>query len=240
MPPSDFTFEGVTLAEVGAPGDLTDVREQARALLGPDGVNRLSGPFEGADTADAVWVSVNARAAVESIEISRNWSAKLGPGDMANAVFEAYQAAMQKAFAAAALTSIDPPADGPASAPPASAPPASAPASVSASASTSTSAPASTSAFLRDDEDDEQWLAGIRDTLENIETDMMRRAHHHPGPQETTVASPLGYFTLRVQGNAVVSISGDTRLIQATSGEQLRLDAMAAFRIAQRRGGQDG
>ena len=66
--------------------------------------------------------------------------------------------------------------------------------------------------------------------------DMRRRAHARDGSavRESTVTSPFGYFTVRVQGRAVTGVTGDTRLIETAGREQLRRDALAVFRAAQR------
>lgn len=168
-------------------------------------------PFEGADASGSVWVSVSAHAVVENVEFSSRWPQRLAAGEVGGALFESYRDACQKAYTAAALQALKDSGRG--------------------AADDEPRRPDPTAV----DNGERGWLAGVRETLEGIETDMLRRARAREQPsRETTVSSPLGFFTVRVHGRAVTAVAGNTRLIQLADSEELRRDAIAVFRSAQR------
>ena len=99
MSSSEPFFEGLSLARLDLRGDDADLRALMRG-----GEQSLHAPFEGADASGSVWVSVSDRARVRNVEISRSWSDRLSPGEVARALLESYQDATGKAYTAAALT----------------------------------------------------------------------------------------------------------------------------------------
>ena len=207
MSSSEPFFEGLALARLDLGGDDADVRALARG-----GEQSLRPPFEGADASNSVWVSVSGRARVENVEISRSWNDRLSPGDVAQALLESYNDATRKAFTAAAVTAWE-----------------------DEQAGVSRAEPEDVPVYrLPPDDDDRAWLRAVRDTLEDIEVERHRRSRGEitRSPQET-IASPLGCFRARVQGNAVVEITGDTVAIRESSADQLRREALAIFRRAQ-------
>jgi len=204
---SEPFFEGLSLARPDLRGDDSDLQ----ALVRGAGQSRRA-PYEGEDASGSVWVSVSDRARVQSVEISRSWSDRLPPGDVPRALLESYHDATRKAFTAAALTAYENGAAGEARPAPADAP----------------------VYRLPPADDDRAWLRSVRDTLEEIEIDRHRRSRGEIGPgPEQTIASPLGCFRARVQGSAVVEITGDPVAIRESSADQLRREALAIFRRAQ-------
>jgi hypothetical protein len=179
--------------------------EELRATAAP------KPPFEGADRSDSVWVSVSGRAVVENVEFSSRWSERLPADEVAAALFDSYRDAVQKAYGAAALDALNDRGRGSGD----DAPPPVDPGAV--------------------DNGERGWLAGVRETLEGIETDMLRRARarERAATRERSVSGPLGYFRAQVQGRAVTAVTGDARLIRGAGGEQLRRDAIAVFQAAQ-------
>ena len=207
MSSSEPFFEGRSLARLDIGGDDADLRALTRG-----GDQSLRAPFEGADASGSVWVSVSDRARVENVEISRSWSDRLSPGEVARALLESYHDATGKAYTAAALTAWQ-----------------------QEQAGESRPATADVPVYrVPPAEDDREWLRAVRDTLEEIEIDRHRRSRAEAGDSRPqTVASPLGCFRARVQGDAVVEVTGDTAAIRESSADQLRGEALAVFRRAQ-------
>jgi hypothetical protein len=208
---SEPYFEGLSLVRLNVRGDDAELRDELRAMV-RDGSRSVRPPFEGEDASGSVWVSVSDLAWVENVEFSGSWSDRLQPGDVARALFESYHDAIRKAYTAAALLAFVKQQDdgsGPASAdvPIYQVPP---------------------------DDNDQQWLRAVRNTLEDVEIDIHRRSRGEVGPsREDAVSSPLGCFRARVRGNAVLEIVGDTVAIRDSSSDQLRQEALAVFRRAQ-------
>ncbi len=212
---SEPNFEGLTLARLDSRGDDAEIREQMRALLRDGALDELRPPYEGADASGSVWVSVSDRAVVDNVEISQHWPDRLGPEDVGRALVESYNDASRKAYTAAGLKAferIEEGGDAGAGQPePWYGPPPGA------------------------EDDEREWLRGVRATLEEIEIEMARRSRGDvdAGSQESTVTSPLGLFRARFQGRAVIEVTGDTRLIRGSSAEQVRREALAVFKAAQ-------
>jgi hypothetical protein len=207
---SEPYFEGLSLARLDSRGDEADVHDEMRALLSAGGQS-MQPPYEGQDASGSVWVSVSARVRVDNVEFSSAWPDRLQPGDVARALFESYNDAKNKAYTAAALTAYQERQQG-----------------------HDTPASADASAFVLPPDDDRAWLRAVRNTLEDIEVDIHQRSRGEIGRSpEDTVSSSLGCFRARVQGNAVVDITGDSLAIRGSSADQLRREAMQVFQRAQ-------
>jgi len=161
---------------------------------------------------------MSALARVENVEFSRSWSARLQPGDVARALFESYNDAVRKAYTAAALLAFEEQDGG--------------------------SRPGSADVPIYrvpPDGNDREWLRAVRNTLEDVETDIGRRSRGGVEPgREDAVASPHGCFRARVRGHAVVEITGDTVAIRESSTDQVRREALALFRRAEGDVEEDG
>jgi hypothetical protein len=200
-------FMGLSLARLDTRGDDGELRA---LLRDSDSITRP--PFEGEDAASSVWVSVSSRVRVENVEFSRSWNDRLQPADVATALLESYKDAAGKAYAAAAMLAYaaEPGNGG------------------------GPSAPDSPVYELPPRDDDRAWLRAIRNTLEDIDMDVLRRARGETeSRREDTVYSPSGCFRARTQGGAILSLEGDVGAIRDSSTEELRREALALFRSIQ-------
>ena len=208
-------FEDLTLARLDSREGDAHLREEVAALLPADGAVRVSAAYEGADAADAVWVSVNARAVVEEVTVSRQWAQRLEPAEVGEALLTSYRDAVQKAYSAAALVAFQ-----------------------QRSRDEEPARPIGTDSGSRPGDDDRQWLSGVREALEEIDADMRRQARIRAEADASvrTVVSPSGLVTVTVAGHAVTRVTAEVRLVRSASGEQLGREALAAFRAAQQAG----
>jgi DNA-binding protein YbaB len=180
----------------------------------PDAATEPPVRQEATDATGAVYVVVDARARVESVEISPRWRDRLDADALLAALLETYRTAKQQAVQAFATASraareagerpvaIPGHAESPARPEP---PP----------------NPASDrGAWLR-------WLADLRATTEATlkQTAQLNAAADH-GPRERT--GPHGYLTATVQGD-ITAITGDVRAMWYASTEDLEQDAVAVL-----------
>ena len=260
-----------SLEFLGNPDDLRT--ETVRSLRRSGGVAPAF-HHEGADGTGTIWVMVDGRGRVYSVEIPRRWRERIAVPGFAAALFEAYRTAVEKALTAAALvayvTARQPdkrqpdkrqsdkrqpdkrqpdkrqsdkrqsdkrqsdkrqsdkrqsdkrqPDKEPAASRRWAAPVAAEPA-------------ARGSGPWAPEPDLPEWLRASQATLDGVTAELARlsRIETSTGAGERLMTSPNGYLTLRILGQGLVGITGDDQRIRAADSEQLRLDALAAFRAA--------
>jgi hypothetical protein len=222
MPPLDGRDDDLTLARLDVLGDSDGLRAQAEQLMRTaGGETRAPDHHEGADESDSIWVAVDARGRVESVDISRRWREQLGVGRFADGLFEAYTAAVGKSLTAAASAALSDEQEPQAPAWP------------------DASIPGPDRAQPEPLEDDRAWLATTWNALDGIDAELKRLTRMEAdgvgaADHDTALSSPGGYLTVRLRGRTLVGISGNVTRIATADAQQLRLDALAALRAAQR------
>jgi hypothetical protein len=190
------------------PGEALVNLDSLDGLSSSDEV-RVQGPapYQGADATDSVKVTVDARARMINVDVSDGWRERVGVTDFADALFDAYTAAVRKALTAAAVTAL---AGVPEQRP---------------------SQPPSMKEYTGSDVD---WLRAKQTTLDRVHAELSRLATVDTAGagREWTLSSPHGYLTLRLLGRSLAGIHGDVRRIARAGAAQLRFDALAAFRAA--------
>ncbi|MEU4555978.1 hypothetical protein [Micromonospora violae] len=200
----------MTLASLDFLGDLQDLRERVQHL--PDQLGdefHEDAQHQGADQSDSVWVGVDARGRVTSLDISRRWRDRLVVSDFPLALYEAYTAAVRKSMEAGALASAR-------------------------SAPVSADRPRTSLALPEPELGDDEWRRARWDRLDVIRAELRRLAERDPSPsrQERAVSGPDGYVTLRLLGEDLVGITGEVGRIARADVELIRTDALAAFQRA--------
>jgi hypothetical protein len=222
MSPPDGRDDESALASLDGLGDSHLLRAQAEQQLRASGGEVVTARHhQGGDASDSVWVTVDPRGGVESIDISRTWRDRLAVGNLGAAVLEAYTAAVQKALSAAALATLA--GDRTATRQPEWA---------------GSDDPGSTWTQFESEVDERRWLAETWDVLDGVDAELHRLTALEAesatiAERDTTLSSPHGYLTVRLRGRGVVDITGDVPRIALADPEQLRLDALAVFRAAQ-------
>jgi hypothetical protein len=239
--PGDDGRRGI-LADLSFLGDPDELRAAAeRHVREYHADPRKIAHFEGADTSGSIWVMVERRGRVESVEVIRHWRERLAVAHFATALADAYGAATRHALTTAAVVALTyrrrpggrMPAERIPRQPGGSGPDA---------------GDARPSAVATDRDDPARWLRATRAALDGTGAELDRldrlatarrnaaggadRACRDSRAGEQVVASPSGYLTLRLRDGRLDSICGDVRRIAAAGPEQLRLDALAAFRAA--------
>jgi len=69
----------------------------------------IAGRYDGAEASKSIWVSVDPRGRVLSVDISSTWRKRLEPDGFADALFAAYSAAMDERLAGLASLRVTPP-----------------------------------------------------------------------------------------------------------------------------------
>ncbi|MET8204287.1 hypothetical protein [Micromonospora taraxaci] len=106
--------ERLKLASLDFLGDNSLSREQADCALREAGRELRPGECPGADQTGAVRVVVDTQREVSAVTIARDWRSRLGPSGFADALFEAYAAAVEAALELAALLHLQAEERGPA------------------------------------------------------------------------------------------------------------------------------
>jgi hypothetical protein len=214
--PSEGRVDRLQLASIDFLGDPRELEARARQAMAEAGIEeqQASGPLEGCDPTETVWITVDRRARVTSVEINRRWKDQLDAGSLGQAVYQAYQAATMRAFNAAAVADI---ADGD---------------GTDSSVDSGSDVLVSTAPSPNGGD----WMAEIRVALDRVDSklravDQLERAAQ-TGEGETTVASPNGFFALRLLGEQLIGVNADIMLIRRLDAEQLRLELLDVFRTA--------
>jgi hypothetical protein len=217
--------DDLELASLDFLGDADRRREEARKEMSEAGADgHPASSQEGADQTDSVWVCMDTEGRVQGIEISRHWRGRMEPGAFAAALFEAYVDAVRKLINRAAVAALASRQE----------------AEVRLESDLPSVAGSRTVPPRRVPEpqvDEREWLAATWDLLAGIDDQLRRideinRKLDARDRRTTTLVSPQGYLTARIEGQAISEISGDAQRIRTAGDEQLRLEALALFRAA--------
>jgi hypothetical protein len=197
-------------------GATADLQAQAQEQIREASGTAPPTSQQGADPSDSVWVSIDAEGRVEDVDISRSWRDRIEPGAFPAALFEAYLDGVRKvvsAVAVDALASQEQTGGAPGSDRPA--------------ATGSAEPPA----------DEREWLSATWSLLEEVDEQLRRLDRINAtiearDGRRTTLTSPHGYLSARIEGPAISEITGDVQRLRVAGTEQLRLEALALFRAA--------
>ncbi|MEU5961930.1 hypothetical protein ABZ777_12070 [Micromonospora parva] len=195
------------LASLDFLGDDSVLREQADRALREMGRGLQAEDCSGADHSDSVRVVVDTQREVSAVTIARDWRSRLGPSGFADALFEAYAAAVQAALEAAALLHLQTQERDP---------------------SASDQEPLDRSPDR--DVDEYTWLRDTWQTLSDLDADLDAAARLTTGTDESSMSSPNGCLTLRIRGGSIIGITGDVRRIARADAGQLQFEARSLFR----------
>ncbi|GIF98128.1 hypothetical protein [Catellatospora citrea] len=205
--------DGPVLASLDFLGDDQELRARARAELRADGESGSAERRPGAAASRAIRVITSARGLVEDVEVSRDWRKRLDPDRFADALFQAYAAALAQTVNAAALREFA--------------------ASEQGGALRHADTRRTSAASPEPPGDSRVWLASVWDTLRELDDTLHRLDRGRPdGEGVRHVASPHGHLTATCRGRQVIAVGGDTRRIREADPQQLRTEALAVFRAA--------
>lgn len=200
------------LASLDSVQDTERLRQQAEPVLREGrGRTRPGGPFDGADGSGSISVRVDDRARVVAVEIDRQWRERIEVSGFPQALFEAYTAAINDAFEAAAIASL------------------------AADHNRRPAAPPAPAAKPSPETDDRDWLQRVWDTLDRNRAELRRLSEIDTSirTRDRTLTSPAGHLTFRLQGHALAGITGSVARIATADAQQLRHEALATFHAAQ-------
>src|SRR5690348_4985894 len=98
MPPIDARLDEDGFARIELPHDQAVLPTEIRALLPQYRDAPPTQQFSGTDATGAIGIVVDRRGAVVEADVQARWRESLGPQQVASAVFQAYQAALQSYF----------------------------------------------------------------------------------------------------------------------------------------------
>lgn len=201
MPSLDSRDIDLALSQLDALGDTQTLRAQAEAFTAEQELVPAS-RYDSPDPSESIWVEVDPRGKFVGVEISRTWTNRLQPEQFAEALFSAYRAAVQKAFATelaagrieqqTAKPAAEPRADGPSAA---------------------------------------DWVAEAEARLRQID-EKLRRLPTAAGQPDREVRSPNGYLTLQLNAGGLSAITGNPQALERAHWELLREDVLDVFRRA--------
>ncbi|MDG4838272.1 YbaB/EbfC family nucleoid-associated protein [Micromonospora sp. WMMD967] len=195
------------LASLDFLGDDSVLREQADRALRETGRELRAADCSAADHSGSVRVVVDAQREVSAVTIARDWRSRLGPSGFADALFEAYAAAVQAALEAAALLHLQTQERDPAA---------------------SDQEPLDRSPDR--DVDEYTWLRDTWRTLSDLDADLDAAARRTTRTDESGMSSPNGCLRLRIRGGGIIGITGDVRRIARADAGQLQFEARSLFR----------
>ncbi|MGW3855812.1 hypothetical protein [Micromonospora arida] len=199
--------ERLKLASLDFLGDDSVLREQADWALREAGRELRPEECSGTDHSGSVRVVVDSQREVSAVTIARDWRSQLGPSGFADALFEAYAAAVQAALELAALLRLQVDESGPAA-------PEQEPLDRSPDR----------------DVDEHTWLRNTWRTLEDLDAELDAAARLPTRTDESSMSSPNGCLTLRIRGGGITGITGDVRRIARADADQLQFEARSLFR----------
>ncbi|MEU8082565.1 YbaB/EbfC family nucleoid-associated protein [Micromonospora sp. NPDC049101] len=198
--------ERLRLASLDFLGDDSVLRKQADRALRETGRELRPEECSGADQSGSVRVVINAQREVSAVTIARDWRSRLGPSGFADALFEAYAAAVQAAVELAALLHLQAEERGPAA-------PERRPLDRSPER----------------DVDEHTWLRATWRTLDDLDAEL-DAARLPRRTDESSMSSPNGCLTLHISGGGITGITGDARRIARADAGQLQFEARSVFR----------
>ncbi|WP_285796106.1 hypothetical protein [Micromonospora sp. NBRC 107095] len=199
--------ERLKLASLDFLGDDSVLREQADRALRETGRELRPEDCSGTDRTGSVRVVVGTQREVSAVTIAWDWRSRLGPSGFADALFEAYAAAVQAALESAALLHLQTQERDPAA---------------------SDQEPLDRSPDR--DVDEYTWLRDTWRTLADLDADLDAAARLTTRADESSMSSPNGCLTLRIRGGGIIGITGDVRRIARADARQLQFEARSLFR----------
>ncbi|MFY1620917.1 hypothetical protein [Micromonospora sp. WMMD736] len=195
------------LASLDFLGDDSVLREKADRALRETGRGLRPEDCSGADQTGSVRVVVDTQREVSAVTIARDWRSHLGPSGFADALFEAYAAAVQAALEAAALLHLQTQERDPAA---------------------SDQAPLDRSPDR--DVDEYTWLRDTWRTLSDLDAELDAATRLPRRTDESSMSSPNGCLTLHIRAGGIAGITGDVRRIARADAGQLQFEARSLFR----------
>ncbi|MET7820746.1 hypothetical protein [Micromonospora zamorensis] len=199
--------ERLKLASLDFLGDDSALREQANRVLRETERELRPEDCSGADQTGSVRVMVDTQREVSAVTIARDWRSQLGPSGFADALFEAYVAAVQTALELAALLRLQTEEKGPAA-------PEQEPLDRSPER----------------DVDEYTWLRDTWQTLHDLDEELGAATRLSGLKGESSMSSPNGCLTLHIRGGGITGITGDVRWIARADADQLQFEARSLFR----------
>lgn len=200
------------LASLDLLGDPDDLRAQAEQVLARyDDARPRADHFEGVDGTNSIRTTVDKQSRVVRIDIDPQWKRRIGVDGFAAALFASYTAAIHESLGAAVHAALATDLDNERNDP-------------------SVPQPRAEESELGD----QAWLRRTWTTLYDIRAQLSRleEVETTARPDERTVSGPDGLVTLRLQGRSVIGIEADTLRIARADPDQLRFEALDAFRSA--------
>ncbi|WP_157745132.1 hypothetical protein [Micromonospora coxensis] len=189
------------------------VRREAQAQPAPDSP-------AGHDRTGSIAVHTDREGRVEDVTVLRDWRARLTPGEVPDALFEAYSTAMRAVVELAAIRRLT---DDP-------------------TGSTASAARPGTG-HDEDELDEHLWLRRTWRTLHEIDADLERLTRQPDMPVEKTITSPNGCLTLHLRGSGITAITGSVERIGRLDAGELRFEArslLQAHALASSRADHEG
>ncbi|MGC5284673.1 hypothetical protein [Micromonospora sp. DT231] len=201
--------ERLKLASLDFLGDDSALREQADRALRETGREMRPEGCSGGDQTGSVRVVVDTQREVSAVTIARDWRSRLRPSDFADALFEAYVAAVQAALELAALLHLQ--------------------------AEDRETIPAAPKRKPLDrspdrDVDEHAWLRDTWRTLDDLDAELDAAARLPRRTDESSMSGPNGCLTLRLRGGVITGITGDVGRIARADAGQLQFEAHSLFR----------
>ncbi|MFJ8581144.1 hypothetical protein [Micromonospora sp. NPDC093277] len=195
----------LSLASLDVLGTDSELRAQVEHAMREVDSRPAPDAFAGHDRTGSIMVRVSAAGQVEDVSVGRDWRTHLGLDGAAQALFEAYVAALQATLEAAALRALQ--------------------------RDQAASPPAAQAATAEPDEVDEHlWLRRTWQTLHEIDADLERLTHEPGPPAEETIPSPEGSLTVHVRAGSITAITGDVARLARLDVGQLRYEALDVLR----------
>ncbi|KAB1920173.1 hypothetical protein F8280_24030 [Micromonospora noduli] len=203
----DSRHERLQLASLDFLGDDPALREQADRALRETGRQLRPEECSGADHTGSVRVMVDTQRNVSAVTIAHDWRRRLGPSRFANALFEAYAAAVQAALEVVALLRLQTEERGPAA---------------------PDQEPLDRSPGR--DVDQHTWLRDTWRTLSDLDAELDAATRLTRRTDELSMVSPNSCLTLHIRGGGITGITGDVRRIAQVDAGQLQFEARSLFR----------
>lgn len=165
----------------------------------------VEGRYDGTESSESIWVAIDPNGRLLSVDLSRSWRDRLQPDQFADALFVAYAEAANKVVAAKL-------AGGRAE---------------TEKQNDDELSPDALAALPP-----EEWLAVSRARLERVDA-TLRALPEGTSVPEREVRSPNGYLALRLRGNDLVGITGNTDALRLAKSNLLRQDVIDVFQDAE-------
>jgi hypothetical protein len=216
MPPIDARLDEDGFARIELPHDQAVLPTEIRALLPQYRDAPRTQQFSGTDATGAIGIVVNRRGAVVEADVQARWRESLGPQQVASAVFQAYQAALQSYFSIMAMEELARSGRGDDSR------------LEDFGVTPNVSPPPGLGVY--------EWSAQTWDKLDANEATLRRATQLAAAPASPprTVAGPGGCLSARIQGGNVTEIIGNVGAIVRADGRALRREVLAVFALATR------